>query len=75
MYQCLKCGEIGTEEEMLGHHHSPDMTSFIVGTVVGLATGFFIFTQIGRRTAIAAASKVTGMAREALEKRIEEIEK
>lgn len=51
-YQCTQCGKIGTPEEMMGHHHSPDWTSFWVGTVVGFIGAFFIFTTIGRKIAL-----------------------
>lgn len=67
-YQCPRCGKTGTLEEMIGHHHSPDTTSFLVGTVVGFIAAFFVFTTIGRKLVLTgmgfAKTKVEGLTKE-----------
>ena len=47
LYKCLKCGEIGTKQEISRHwlKHSPDWMSFFLG--FGAAT--IVFTTVGRK--------------------------
>lgn len=47
----------------------------VMGTAIGLGLGFIIFSELGRRGALALASKATGVVKEELEKRIEALEK
>jgi uncharacterized membrane protein (DUF485 family) len=65
-YQCSECGKIGTEEEMMGHHHSWDWLSFGVGVILS----FFIMTTIGRRMVKKIIEKVDMSVREKIEKRL-----
>ena len=68
MYQCTTCGKVGTAEEMMGHHHSWDTSSFLVGAIVGFAGGFLLFTTVGKKVMLTgmglAKREAEGLARQ-----------